>query len=63
MRQERFVVMLPLGLKRALKRYAADKGVPMRTVMIAALESMVGSDWREPEDHLPGTQRLLGEHT
>lgn len=61
MKQQRFVVMLPLGLKKRLRTYAADKGVPMRAVMIHALEQVVGEDWDRGDDPTPGTQALFQE--
>lgn len=61
MRQQRFVVMLPLGLKKRLKRYAAEKDVPMRTVMIQALEHVLGADREGHEEMVPGTQRGFEE--
>lgn len=59
MKQQRFVVMIPLGLKKKLRTYAADQGVPMRAVMIHALEQILGTDWRDPEKPPPGTQVLF----
>jgi hypothetical protein len=57
-KQERFVVMLPLALKRRLKSRAADAGLTMRSFLIWCLEQELGDDWDEPAQ-LPGTQRLL----
>jgi hypothetical protein len=63
-RQERFVVMLPLALKRKLRERAGDEGVTMRALMIRALEGELGVDWAggsgDGDAVLPGTQRLLG---
>lgn len=59
MTQHRFVVMLPMPLKRRLKAAAADRGVPMRTLIIEALEGELGTDWREDGKPLPGTQNLF----
>ena len=49
LKQERFVVMLPLGLKRLLRERASDEGVSMRSVLIRALEGELGVGWREGE--------------
>lgn len=46
LRFERFVVMLPLGLKRALRERARDEGVSMKSVLVRALEGELGCGWR-----------------
>jgi hypothetical protein len=42
LRRERFVVMLPLALKVALRGAARERGVSMRRVLVVALERELG---------------------
>lgn len=42
MKQKRFVVMLPVELKEALRVRAAKMGVSMRVIVIRALRQFLG---------------------
>ena len=58
--QERFVVVLPVALKRRLKDRSRDLGMSMKSLLIFCLEQELGEGWRdETTPRLPGEQRIF----
>ena len=50
--------MIPFGLKQRLRTFSGVTGVPMRSVLIFALEGVLGRDWGEDGDVVPGLSEL-----